>query len=81
MIATKTANSFFVGIAQISSYAFFGVLTPALWVYGLVLGVGAIVGNMIGKRFLTGMSVTQFRTALLVLMSISGLVMIIDILI
>ncbi|WP_264755552.1 hypothetical protein [Psychrobacter sp. FDAARGOS_221] len=36
------------------------------------------MGNMIGKRFLTGMSVTQFRTALLVLMSISGLVMIID---
>lgn len=77
LIATKTANSFFVGIAQIGSYAFFGILTAPLWIYGLVLGVGAIVGNIIGKRFLAGMSVRQFRVMLIVLMVLSGLFMII----
>ncbi|MGM8897336.1 MULTISPECIES: sulfite exporter TauE/SafE family protein [unclassified Psychrobacter] len=77
LIATKTTNSFFVGIVQIGSYAFFGVFTVKLWVYGLVLGLGAVVGNVIGKRFLTGMSISQFRIMLLMLMVISGLIMII----
>ncbi len=77
LIATKTANSFFVGIVQIGSYAFFGVLTAKLWIYGFVLGLGAVVGNIIGKRFLAGMSISQFRILLLMLMVISGLVMIV----
>lgn len=78
LIATKTANSFFVGIAQIGSYAFFGVLTAKLWVYGLVLGLGAILGNYIGKHFLAGMTVKQFRLLLLILMVVSGAYMIYD---
>lgn len=77
LIATKTANSFFVGIVQIASYSFFGVMTAKLWIYGLVLGLGAVVGNVIGKRFLAGMSISQFRIMLLILMVISGIVMII----
>lgn len=77
LIATKTANSFFVGIVQIGSYSFFGVITAKLWVYGLVLGLGAVIGNIIGKRFLAGMSISQFRIMLLILMVISGIVMII----
>ena len=77
LIATKTANSFFVGIVQIASYSFFGVITAKLWIYGLVLGLGAVVGNVIGKRFLAGMSISQFRIMLLILMVISGIVMII----
>lgn len=76
LIATKTANSFFVGIAQIGSYAFFGVLSSKLWIYGLVLGLGAVLGNYIGKQFLAGMTVKQFRLLLLILMTVSGLYMI-----
>lgn len=77
LIATKTANSFFVGIIQISGYTFFGALTAKLWLYAFVLGLGAIIGNVIGKRFLAGMSISQFRVMLLILMVISGLIMII----
>lgn len=76
LIATKTANSFFVGIVQIGSYTFFGVLTAKIWLYGLVLGLGAVVGNIIGKRFLAGISISQFRVMLLILMVVSGLIMI-----
>lgn len=78
LIATKTANSFFVGIAQVGSYSFFGILTAKLWIYGIVLGLGAVVGNIIGKRFLAGMSIRQFRVILILLMVISGLVMIVQ---
>lgn len=77
LIATKTANSFFVGIVQIVSYTFFGILTVKIWAYGLVLGLGAVIGNIIGKRFLAGISISQFRIILLILMVISGLIMII----
>ncbi|WP_367106836.1 sulfite exporter TauE/SafE family protein [uncultured Psychrobacter sp.] len=77
LIATKTANSFFMGMVQVASYSFFNVLTAKLWVYGLILGLGAVVGNIIGKRFLAGMSIGQFRVMLLLLMVISGLIMII----
>lgn len=77
LIATKTANSFFVGIVQMISYTFFGIITAKLLVYGLVLGLGAVIGNIIGKRFLAGMSIRQFRVMLLILMVISGLIMII----
>lgn len=49
LIATKTANSFFRGIAQ-SSYSFFGLLDKELWVYGIFLGLGATAGNIIGKN-------------------------------
>ena len=77
LIATKTANSFFVGIVQIVSYTFFGILTLKIWVYGLILGLGAVIGNIIGKRFLAGISIRQFRIMLLILMVISGLIMII----
>jgi len=76
LVATKTANAFIVGFAQIGSYTFFGILTSKLWLFGLVLGLGATVGNVIGKRFLANMSVRQFRSALIALMVISGALMI-----
>ncbi|MGP5374327.1 sulfite exporter TauE/SafE family protein, partial [Psychrobacter alimentarius] len=53
------------------------LLTAKIWLYGLVLGLGAVIGNIIGKRFLAGMSVSQFRIMLLILMVVSGLIMII----
>lgn len=78
LVATKTANSFLVGIAQISSYTFFGVLTVQLWVYGLALGAGALIGNYLGKHFLSGMSVRQFRRVLIILMVVSGVMMVVS---
>lgn len=76
LIATKTANSFFMGIAQISSYSFFGLLDKELWVYGIFLGLGATAGNIIGKKFLAKMKSLTFRKLLIILMVISGLILI-----
>ncbi|MDO5769204.1 MAG: sulfite exporter TauE/SafE family protein [Psychrobacter sp.] len=78
LIATKSANAFIVGFAQIGSYAFFGILTVKLWLFGLALGLGAIVGNILGKRLLAHMSARQFRVILVILMVVSGLVMMIQ---
>jgi uncharacterized membrane protein YfcA len=76
MIATKTANSFIAGIAQIGSYAFLGALNGNLWIWGLAIGTGAIIGNIIGKSLLSKMSEFNFRRAVLVIMIISGCFMI-----
>ncbi|MDR5590367.1 sulfite exporter TauE/SafE family protein [Christiangramia sp. SM2212] len=76
LIATKTVNSSFLGIAQIGSYAFFGLLYRELWIYGIALGLGAVIGNIIGKRFLSKMKSSTFRKLLILLMVISGILLI-----
>ncbi len=77
LVGTKAANSFFLGIAQISSYTFFGLLTTELWVYGITLGIGATVGNLIGKRLLAKMSSLTFRKLVIIIMVISGILLLI----
>lgn len=76
MIATKTANSFFIGLVQISSYAGLGMLSGNLWVYGLAMGLGASVGNWIGKRLLKKVSGDIFRKLVIGMMVLSGILMI-----
>lgn len=76
LIATKTANSFLMGLSQIGSYTFFGLLHHELWVYGIALGIGATVGNIIGKKFLSKMKSSTFRIFVIVLMVVSGVLLI-----
>ncbi|MGN6541492.1 MAG: sulfite exporter TauE/SafE family protein [Ginsengibacter sp.] len=77
MIATKTMNSFFVGLVQISSYTALGSLHGKLWFYGIALGLGASLGNWIGKRFLKKVSGNTFRIFVILIMVISGVIMIV----
>ena len=77
MIATKTINSFFAGLVQVGSYAAIGSLHGNLWMYGVVLGIGASAGNWIGKTFLKKISGNTFRIFVIVIMVISGTIMII----
>ncbi len=72
LIGTKSINSFFIGLAQVSSYTVFGLLTPELWIYGFTLGIGATVGNLIGKNLLKKMTHVLFRKFVIVIMVISG---------
>ncbi len=77
LVGTKAANSFFLGIAQISSYTFFGILTTELWIYGITLGIGATFGNFIGKRLLAKISSLMFRKLVIIIMVISGILLLI----
>ncbi|MEQ8908607.1 MAG: sulfite exporter TauE/SafE family protein [Vicingaceae bacterium] len=76
MIATKTANSFIAGLAQLSSYTFLGALHGELWWYGLIIGAGATIGNLIGKRQLQKLSDEGFRKIVIAVMVVSGLLMV-----
>ena len=77
LVGTKAANSFFLGLAQISSYTFFGLLTAELWIYGISLGIGATAGNLIGKKILSKMSSLTFRKLVISIMVISGVLLLI----
>lgn len=77
LIATKTASSFLMGIAQIGSYTFFGLLSDQYWIYGICLGIGATAGNLIGKKLLADMKNEVFLRWAIALMVISGVVMIV----
>ncbi len=74
LIATKTANSFFVGILQVGTYVFFDALHGEMWKYGICLGIGISLGSYIGKRLLKRISAKQFRQYVVYMMVISGLV-------
>ena len=76
MIATKTVNSFLVGLTKIGSYTFFGALTGRLWLYGIVIGVAAGLASYVGKQLLGQISSKTFRVLVIALMVISGFVMV-----
>lgn len=77
LVGTKAAQSFFFGISQISGYTFFGLLNKELVMLGIALGLGATLGNYIGKRLLKRMSSASFRKWVLAVMVISGMLLII----
>ena len=77
MIATKTINSFFVGLVQISGYTVLGSLKDNLWMYGVIVGIGASAGNWIGKVYLKKVSNSLFRKLIIAVMVVSGIVMIV----
>lgn len=78
LIATKTANALLLGLAQLGSYAFFGLLSAQLWLYGLVIGLGAIMGNLLGKQLLGHISAVTFRRLLISFMVVSGCLLLIN---
>lgn len=76
LIGTKSFNSLIMGLSQISSYTFFGMLEPKDWIYGLAFGIGAIIGNIIGKNVLDNLKSITFRKLVIIMMVISGLFMV-----
>lgn len=76
MIATKAANSFFMGLTQIGAYTYLGSLSGDRWAYGVAMGMGATIGNTLGKMALKKMSKKDFRIWVIWIMVISGITMI-----
>ncbi|MBV6643310.1 MAG: sulfite exporter TauE/SafE family protein [Cyclobacteriaceae bacterium] len=75
LIATKTANSFFMGLAQIGSYAYFGLMSTEVIYPAIALGLGISVGSYFGKLVLKRVSDQSFRKWVILFMVISGLLM------
>lgn len=72
LVGTKAVNAFLVAIVQLSAYGYYGAWSAEIWRNGLVLGAGALIGNVIGKRLLKGLTDQRFRQMAVAVMFLSG---------
>jgi uncharacterized membrane protein YfcA len=76
MIATKASNKAFLHIFKLLSYGALGVLQPQHISYGLLIGLGALPANWLGKWVLERMTNEQFRQVVYAFVAVSGVLMI-----
>lgn len=72
IVATKAFNAFFMHLTKVATYVTFGALNQKLFLYGVVVGVGAICGNFLGRRWLERIGEKRFRAAVVWMMALSG---------
>jgi uncharacterized protein len=76
MVATKAVNKTMLHIIKLTAYYALGNLNLQYLTYGLVIGLGAIPANWLGKQALARLSAEQFRQLVFTFMAFSGLFMI-----
>ncbi|WP_225886932.1 sulfite exporter TauE/SafE family protein [Nodosilinea nodulosa] len=76
MVATKAFNKSVLHLVKLIAYASFGSLNQEYLAYGLVIGLGAIPANWLGKQVLEKMSAHQFRQLVFAFVAVSGVAMI-----
>ncbi|MBE9108438.1 sulfite exporter TauE/SafE family protein [Nodosilinea sp. LEGE 07298] len=76
MVATKAFNKAVLHLVKLMAYAVFGNLSGEYLAYGLVIGLGAIPANWLGKQVLAKMSAQQFRQLVFAFVAVSGVAMI-----
>lgn len=76
MIATKASNKAFLHLVKLISYGALGVLEPNHIGYGLIIGLGAVPANWLGKWVLERITNDQFQQMVFVFVAISGVLMI-----
>ena len=76
MIATKASNKAFLHVIKLLSYAALGVLEPNHIGYGLLIGLGAMPANWLGKWVLERITNDQFRQMVFAFVAVSGVLMI-----
>ena len=76
MVATKAVNLTLVHLVKIITYISFGAMTPEYFGYGLIIGIAAFPGNLLGQYVLSKMSAQQFRQVVLTFMAITGVLMV-----
>ena len=75
LIATKSAHVVVVHGVKLIAYAAFGVLTLPYLGYGLVIGIGALPGNLLGQRVLPQMGEKRFRELVIAFVGLSGILL------
>ncbi|MBE9158824.1 sulfite exporter TauE/SafE family protein [Nodosilinea sp. LEGE 06152] len=76
MVATKAFNKAVLHLVKLIAYAAFGSLSGEYLAYGLVIGLGAVPANWLGKQVLAKLSAQQFRQLVFAFVAVSGVAMI-----
>lgn len=72
MIATKALNSVLMQSTKIGTYTLVGVLTWDSAFYGVLIGAGAVVGTLLGKKALSKMPTEHFLKGVVWMMVVCG---------
>ncbi|HKK16963.1 MAG TPA: sulfite exporter TauE/SafE family protein [Gammaproteobacteria bacterium] len=75
LVGTKAVNSFIMQITKLSTYTIFGALTLQIGIYGIALGLGAIIGVYLTHLHLLRINTEQFTLYVHLLMFVSGCLM------
>jgi uncharacterized membrane protein YfcA len=76
LVATKSVTSFATDIVKLTVFTGLGALGGHAIAFGLATGLGAAFSTLAAKPWLERMTGRQFRTAVVVLMALSGAAMI-----
>lgn len=73
MIGTKAASTLFMQFGKLAVFASLGMLSDSAITLGCVVGVGALLGNWLGRYALASLSGGEFTNYVYVALLISGL--------
>ena len=77
LIGTKAVNSLSMQITKLIAYGFFGILTIEILGYGIMIGIGAVIGIYLAKNHLQKIDIHQFRYYTTTIMFFCGFIMLI----
>ncbi|MDX2464549.1 MAG: sulfite exporter TauE/SafE family protein [Porticoccus sp.] len=77
LVATKAINSLVMQLTKLISYTGFGVMTLEIGGYGLIIGIGGLIGAWLASRHLKKIDPSRFRSYTLILMPICGVLLLI----
>ncbi|NNL85512.1 MAG: sulfite exporter TauE/SafE family protein [Myxococcales bacterium] len=72
MIGTKAASTLFMQFAKLAAFFSFGLLSNETWIAGCAVGVGALAGNLLGKRALRALDARRFVHFVYAALLVSG---------
>lgn len=75
LVATKSLNSLVMQLTKLTTYTVFGALSWQAGIYGVLLGLGAVLGVYIAREHLLNIHLERFRNYTLAIMAISGVLM------
>ncbi len=75
LVGTKSINSLAMQLTKLTTYTIFGVLTLQIAIYGILLGIGAIIGVFIARHHLLKIDHERFRFYTMLMMFIAGILM------
>jgi len=81
LVGTKSINSLFMQLTKLTTYAIFGVLTVQLAIYGILLGIGAVIGVFYARHHLFKIDHERFLFYTLIMMFIAGISMLLKLLV
>ncbi|MFK8069068.1 MAG: sulfite exporter TauE/SafE family protein [Gammaproteobacteria bacterium] len=75
LVGTKSINSLAMQLTKLTTYTIFGVLTFEIALYGILLGIGGIIGVYLARHHLNEIDPERFRFYTMLMMFVAGVLM------